>query len=213
MNTQTAGGDRWPLALFLVFWAATCIDPPYPRELLLQHVPTLAAVAALIGCRRRLALTRAGGRLFLVFLSLHALGARYLYSYVPYDDWCTAAFGHSLSSSCGFTRNHYDRLVHVAYGLLLFLPAHEIFARRLGQTGLGADALAMQFILATSALYELVEWFVALSFAPGWAEHYNGQQGDAWDAQKDMGLAAFGAALAMLGRVLFRHDAPGESPV
>jgi putative membrane protein len=198
MSEQT---DRWPLALFLVFWAATCIDPPYPRELVLQHIPTALAVVALLGLRRQAALSRTGGRLVLVFLILHVLGARYLYSYVPYDDWSTAVFGRGLSTLCGFTRNHYDRLVHFAYGVLLLFPAREVFGRRFGRSGLVADLLAVQFILATSALYELVEWCVALMLAPDWAEHYNGQQGDLWDAQKDMALAALGGLVALLGRV------------
>ncbi|HWB07989.1 MAG TPA: DUF2238 domain-containing protein [Pirellulales bacterium] len=213
MSAPNAGGDLWPLVLFLFFWAATCIDPPYPHELLLQHVPTTAAVVALVGLRRRLALSRGGGRLVLAFLALHTVGARYLYSYVPYDDWSAAVFGGSLSSVCGFTRNHYDRLVHFAYGLLLFFPAREVFVRRFRQTDLAADVLAMQFILATSALYELVEWSVALWFAPDWAERYNGQQGDTWDAQKDMGLAALGAAVAMFGHVSFHRDRPDRTAV
>jgi putative membrane protein len=31
------------------------------------------------------------------------------------------------------------------------------------------------------------------------ADRYNGQQGDFWDAQKDMALATFGACVAALG--------------
>jgi putative membrane protein len=239
MNAQTAKGDRWPLAAFLLFWAVTCIDPPYPRELVLQHVPTALAVAALLAARRaggvslpvvfsirnrpattrrhknghyrhahacrspgrRLPLSDFSARLVLVFLSLHVLGARYLYSYVPYDDWSAALFGRTVSSLCGFNRNHYDRLVHVAYGLLLFFPAREVIVARLRLRGIWADLLALQFILATSALYELIEWGVALVFAPDWAEHYNGQQGDLWDAQKDMALAVLGAVTSLLCRL------------
>jgi len=200
MSAPTAAGDRWPLALFLLFWAATCFDPPYPHELVLQHIPTAVAVPTLLVLRRRVPLSRTSVGLVLVFLTLHVLGARYLYSYVPYDDWLAAVFGRSLSSLCGFSRNHYDRLVHFAYGFLLFLPAREAFAHRFGRAGFWADVLAVQFILATSALYELVEWGVALLFAPDWAEHYNGQQGDRWDAQKDMGLAVLGAAAGIICR-------------
>jgi putative membrane protein len=198
MSAQNDESDRWPLAAFLLFWAVTCLDPPYPRELVLQHVPTVAALVALAVGSRRVPLSRSSVRLVLVFLSLHALGARYLYSYVPYDDWSAAMFGRSISSLCGFTRNHYDRLVHVAYGLLLFFPAREVIVRRLQLRGFWADVLAVQFILATGALYELIEWCVALTFAPDWAEHYNGQQGDHWDAQKDMALAGLGAVVALI---------------
>lgn len=151
MNAQD-DRDRWPLALFLLFWAATCFEPPYPRELVLQHIPTVIAVATLVTLRRHGALSRISGRLVLAFLSLHVFGARYLYSYVPYDEWSTEVFGRSLSDLGGFSRNHYDRLVHFAYGILLFFPGREVFGRRFGRAALGPDILALQFILATSAV-------------------------------------------------------------
>ena len=44
-------------------------------------------------------------------------------------------------------------------------------------------------ILAASAVYEIAEWVAAMTFAPDWADAYNGQQGDLWDAQRDMALA------------------------
>ena len=47
-----------------------------------------------------------------------------------------------------------------------------------------------------SALYEIFEWALALGMAGDVAERYNGQQGDMWDAQKDMALAALGAFVA-----------------
>jgi putative membrane protein len=55
-----------------------------------------------------------------------------------------------------------------------------------------------------SALYELVEWWVALLTADG-ATAFLGTQGDAWDSQWDMFLALLGAtsALALLSRL---HD-------
>ncbi|MEM1249606.1 MAG: DUF2238 domain-containing protein, partial [Acidobacteriota bacterium] len=49
---------------------------------------------------------------------------------------------------------------------------------------------------AVSALYEIFEWLLTIVVAPGYAESYNVQQGDAWDAQKDMALALLGSALA-----------------
>jgi putative membrane protein len=52
-------------------------------------------------------------------------------------------------------------------------------------------------VLAASAVYEIGEWATAMTFAPDWAEAYNGQQGDPWDAQKDMAFAAVGSILAV----------------
>jgi putative membrane protein len=49
-------------------------------------------------------------------------------------------------------------------------------------------------------IYELIEWLAALRFGGELGVAYLGTQGDEWDAQKDMALAALGAltGLAMV---------------
>lgn len=42
-------------------------------------------------------------------------------------------------------------------------------------------------------LYEWLEWLIAIGLSPEEAENYNGQQGDMWDAHKDILLATIGA--------------------
>jgi putative membrane protein len=206
-------GDRNQLqliALFAVFFVVSCISPPYPRELILQHVPTVLFLLVLVVLRGRLGLSQVSLLLVLAFMAFHLLGARYLYSFVPYDRWTTTLFGGSVSDWFGFTRNHYDRLVHFAYGLLVAFPAREVFARQLKWDGPWSWCLAVQFVVATSGLYEIVEWGVAMSFAPDWAEQYNGQQGDMWDSQKDMALATAGSLVSvMIGRH-FTPPPPGN---
>lgn len=186
-----------PLLLFVMVWALSCIGAPYPKELVLQHLPTLFMLAGLVVARRRGCLSPVSVSLVLLFMMLHLLGARYLYSYVPYDDWSYWLLGQSVSVRFGFARNHYDRVVHFAFGLLLVYPAREFLNRQWPIVGRTSGWLAFQFILASSALYEIGEWAIAVTLAPDWAEHYNGQQGDAWDAQKDMALAAAGAVAAL----------------
>lgn len=186
-----------PIVLFTLLWALSCIDAPYPKELLLQHVPTLFMLAGLVVARRRGWVSPASVSLVLLFMMLHLLGARYLYSYVPYDDWSYWLLDERISDRFGFTRNHYDRVVHFAFGLLLVYPAREFLDRQWPIVGPTSGWLAFQFILASSALYEIGEWAIAVTLAPDWAEHYNGQQGDMWDAQKDMALAAAGAVAAL----------------
>jgi len=185
------------LLLFVLLWVFSCIGAPYPKELFLQHVPTAFVVVGIFIARRRRWLSPSSVALVLLFMTLHVIGARYLYSYVPYDDWSYWLWGRSISSRFGFGRNHYDRLVHFAYGLLLVYPARDFLSRQWQITGRAGAGAALQFILATSALYEMGEWAVAILMAPDWAEHYNGQQGDAWDAQKDMALAAAGAVVGL----------------
>jgi putative membrane protein len=87
---------------------------------------------------------------------------------------------------------HFDRFVHLAYGLC-FGPVIVAVLR-----GRWAPLIAVEVVLSTSALYELFEWGIALTLAPGDAEAYNGQQGDMWDAHKDMALATAGALVGVL---------------
>lgn len=46
----------------------------------------------------------------LLFLALHTIAARWIYSFVPYDDWTDAVFGVRLSEAFSWERNHFDRL-------------------------------------------------------------------------------------------------------
>src|SRR5687767_4042911 len=99
--------QRAAFALFLVLWMFSCIRVPYPKYFWLQHVPTVAVVIALVSVQNRLRISRLSYTLILAFMLLHVLGARYLYSYVPYDDWSERFFGHRITDHFDFTRNHY----------------------------------------------------------------------------------------------------------
>jgi putative membrane protein len=116
-------------------------------------------------------------------------------SYVPYDEVFRGLTGNTISGIFGWERNHYDRFVHFAFGILALPPLSEILQRYCAFRPSVAAMMGMVFVLAIGAVYEILEWQVAMVFAPEFAESYNGQQGDIWDAQKDMALAWVGAAL------------------
>ena len=181
----------------------SCIGAPYPEQMYLQHIPTVVALAALAVFSRRYPLSNAAFTCLVIFLMLHILGARYIYSYVPYDRWMKALVGTDPTSIFHFRRNHYDRMVHFAFGLLWVLPVWEVCVRYFKVPRRFALYVAFEFVLAFSALYELFEWGLTLALAPNDANAYNGQQGDLWDAHKDMAFAMLGS-LVTLG-VLFFH--------
>src|SRR3546814_13648238 len=79
--------------------------------------------------------------LILLFLALHTLGSHYTYSEVPYDRWWQTLTGHTLNSVFGWERNHYDRLVHFCYGLLLAYPIRAFFLRIVEVRGFWASFL------------------------------------------------------------------------
>jgi len=183
--------------LFLAFFSGSCIKPPYIQFLLMQHVPTVLAALLLAYLSNRFSISRLSFSAIILFLGLHTLGARYLYSYVPYDEWSEYLMGINVSKLFGFQRNHYDRLVHFSYGFLMAVPIQEFERRHLRLSVPLSSVLAIECILATSAAYELLEWLVAIVFTPKWADQFLGHQGDIFDAHKDMALAVTGAILSI----------------
>ncbi len=204
--------SRMKLSLLLVAAAiatgATFWNAPYPVELRLQHVPTAVGLIGLAVIVANRWLSPFSVICLTTFLGLHMIGARWIYSFVPYEEWVSSLSGVRLSIVFGWQRNHYDRFVHLAAGLLFVPPTWETLQRR-GLTGTGWVAIvSVSGVLAIGAIYEILEWSISMAFAPEYAESYNGQQGDLWDPQKDMALAGLGAIL-MAGWLGWRGIEPG----
>lgn len=198
VSSATPPAQRRLLGALLVLLLVAQIDQPYPEIALLQHIPTMLLLVAAPALLRRWPLSTPALACIVAFFALHTLGGRYAYSNVPYDDWSRVLTGASLSEAFGWTRNHYDRLVHFAFGALSVIPVAEI-ARRWGGLGpRGAALTVLGWVLATSCLYEIFEWLLTIVAAGETADRYNGQQGDIWDAQKDMALATLGAILVLV---------------
>ena len=171
----------------------------------LENVLTLTFAAILAGTYRRLALSELSYILIFCFLALHEWGAEYKYSDVPLGEWMKGAWG--------LERNHYDRVMHLAYGLLLGYPMQEWFVRSAGVRAGFRYFLPIQFTLACSAVYEMMEAFMASILSPQRGEEFVGMQGDIWDAQQDMFLATLGAMIAMSATALVRLRQPAEAPL
>jgi putative membrane protein len=125
-----------------------------------------------------------------VFLLLHTVGSHYTYSHVPLGEWVRELFA--------LSRNHYDRLVHFSFGLLLLLPNLELaLGPAPGRRPWVHYYLAFATIAWWSVFYELLEWLTAHVVDPAAGTAFLGTQGDAWDSQQDMAVACIGAAAAV----------------
>ena len=133
-----------------------------------------------------------------VFSVLHSVGACWLYSFVPYNEWMIFLFSFDLDQFFGFQRNNYDRLVHFLFGLLLLPAVNDFITKKNNFSPNQALFVAFLGIQVFSMLYELFEWGISVFASEGIAENYNGQQGDVWDAHKDMALAMLGSFFSFL---------------
>ena len=164
---------------------------PYDRATwALEVFPVIIALPVLWATYRRFPLTT----LLYVCIFLHALvlmmGGAYTYARVP--------LGFHLADLLNLSRNPYDKIGHFFQGFVPALVAREIFIR--GSFVRGTKMLAFIVIcvvMAISAVYELIEWAVAIAIGQG-ANEFLGTQGDPWDTQSDMFLALIGAVTALL---------------
>jgi putative membrane protein len=183
-------------AWYAAVWVITAVAPLDRHDWFLENLLVIAALAILIGTYRLFPLSDLSYVLITAFMTLHAIGAHYTYSEVPFGFW--------LRDSLGFARNPFDRIVHFSFGLLMAYPIREVFLRVANARGFWAYYLPLDVTLAFSALYEIMEMVVATMVAPGTGDAWLGTQGDIWDPQKDMGLAALGALLCMVITALLR---------
>ncbi|MCA9422875.1 MAG: DUF2238 domain-containing protein, partial [Nitrospira sp.] len=156
----------------------------------LENILAIGLVIVLIAIYREFPLSDLSYLLLTVFLTLHAVGAHYTYSKVPLGFW--------IQDMLGLDRNHFDRIAHFSFGLLLAYPLRELFLRRVQVQGFWAYYLPISGILALSGFFEILESWVALLVSPELGEAYLGTQGDEWDAQKDMTVAVIGAFLTIM---------------
>ena len=184
-------------SVYAIFWTILAINPVDRTTWLLENTLPVVFIIAMFATYRKLVFSRISYTLIFIFMCLHTVGAHYTYSNVPYDQWFTALTGTPLNEIMGWERNHYDRLVHFSYGLLLAYPIREVFLRVADVRGFWGYFLPLDVTMSTSMMYELVEWGAAVVFAGDAGMNFLGTQGDVWDAHRDMALATLGAVIAM----------------
>jgi len=189
---------KWIWAgVFLVVLAWSVYEPKDMVTWFEEVLPALIGAVVLLATRRVFPLTPLVYVLILLHCILLMVGGHYTYAEVPLFDW--------IRDVIGGTRNNFDKLGHFAQGVVPAMIAREILIRKgVIPSAAWRNFFTVCFCLAFAALYELIEWWVALLSASG-AEEFLGTQGYVWDTQSDMLLALIGAvtALLVLGKL---HD-------
>jgi putative membrane protein len=109
--------------------------------------------------------------------------------------------GHWLQGALGLERNHFDRVTHFAFGLLLTYPLFEAFRHLTGARRPLLLYVTFMTQLGLAGVWEIIESVVAQLTRPDLGAAFLGSQGDPWDAQHDM-LAAIGGTVLALALLL-----------
>ena len=179
---------------YALAWMITAIKPFDREDWLLENLLVFLALPVMVVLFRHRLLSNTSYVLLFVFLTMHAVGAHFTYTEMP--------LGNLLRDQLHWSRNHYDRVVHFAFGLLVAYPVREALVGLGLQRRYLSCVVAIHVVMAWSGLYEVIEGLVAHLVSPELGATFNGIQGDIWDAQKDMSLAMTGAITAMTAALL-----------
>ena len=187
--------DRFPLFCLLavlVVFAIGAINPVYRNDWLTESLLIFLFVPILIFTYKYFKFSNTSYVLIAVFFVLHIVGSHYTYAEVPLGFW--------LKELLNLSRNHYDRIVHFLWGVLLYLPALEIYSKYIPSKSrsLFYYLIPAAILFSLGALFEVVEWIVAINVSPETGLAYLGVQGDIWDTQKDLFLKMIGSAATAL---------------
>ena len=180
------------LFAYLIIWVLAAIAPRYRSVWIDENIMPVLFVLILIFTYKRFKFSNLSYSLIFLFLVLHAIGGHYSYAKVPLFDYFKEVYG--------LSRNHYDRLVHFSFGVLIFYPAYEVLGRRfLVPKGWRALFLAFLVIGAFKGIFEVVEYlYTAVRNNSLTVTNYLGEQGDSLDAVKDIALGIGGALLSWI---------------
>jgi putative membrane protein len=178
------------LISFFIVWIYTFIGTTNYANWWTENALTIGFLILLITTHKKFAFSDLSYTLLWIYILLHIYGAMYTYAENPFGYW--------LKDVLTLKRNHYDRIVHFSFGLLLAYPMRDYFFNWFKWPVWVCWVLPVEITMSFSGLYEIIEYLVADVFFPSEGVAYLGTQGDVWDAQKDMALACSGAIVAMV---------------
>ncbi|MDO9205225.1 DUF2238 domain-containing protein [Methylotenera sp.] len=186
-------GNQFFLLLFTILSAMFVWSAITPTDRLtwwLEVAPVIIALPILFFSYKHLQFTQLAYFLMLVHAIILLIGAHYTYAEVPLFDW--------LQDVLDLSRNYYDRVGHFVQGFVPAIIVREIMLKKSPlQQGRWLFFITCCICLSISAVYEFVEWWVAV-YEGGAAEAFLGTQGDVWDTQWDMFTALIGAIVAQV---------------
>ena len=172
----------------VLLWSV--INPKDYFTWFLEVFPALIGFIIIALTYKRFRLTPLVYLLILIHCIILMVGGHYTYAEVPLFNWIRDTFG--------MARNNYDKIGHLAQGLIPAIITREILLRKdVIKSKSWLNFIIICICLAISAFYELIEWWAAL-LSGNAAEAFLGTQGYVWDTQSDMALALLGSVLALL---------------
>lgn len=178
------------LLIYFSFFIWSLINPKDLFTWFLEVFPAIIGLLILSFTYKRFQFTNLLYFLILVHCIILMIGGHYTYAEVPFFDYIKEVLNQD--------RNNYDKIGHLAQGFVPAMIARELIIRKnIINTNAWRNFFIICFCLALSALYEIIEWLVAITTNDA-ANDFLGTQGYIWDTQSDMAWALVGSVMALL---------------
>ncbi|MDF2985704.1 MAG: putative integral rane protein [Eubacterium sp.] len=185
---------QFMLIIYLLIFFFLSLRPVSYYEWWCENIASAVLIAVIAVFYKKSRLTNLSYACIMIFLILHSIGAHYTYSLCPVGEWMKSWFG--------FSRNNYDRLVGLAFGLLVSMPVMELLYRRFRLRYIEACILAVFLIVALCAINSLSEMYISQFVRLQQTSGFPTGQSAMWDSQKDIGMGLLGALINM-GNCIF----------
>jgi putative membrane protein len=184
------------VVIFFMFWVALAINPVDPGIWALENIMVVTVFPVVLWLDRHYSFNNWTFLSLTIFAILHLFGAHMTYEAMAYFSWYSEWFG--------WERNYYDQVIHLLFGLMVFVTFFEIFYHQ-GVSKKLSYLIAFLFITGIGACYEILEWITMVLFCKQPPEVCSEAitQGDIWDAQKDIAYAIIGSIIALLSHILW----------
>ena len=189
------------LLIFFVVLVWSAIKPHDYFTWFLEVAPALSGLTIILFVQKRyqFEFTRSLYPLFTLHAVILMIGAHWTYAEVPLFNW--------LRDAGLFSRNNYDKIGHFMQGFVPVLMTREVLLRTSPlKKGKWVNFLSACVVLAASAFYELIEWWVSIATGSA-GDSFLGTQGYIWDTQSDMFLCLIGS---IVGLILIRRTQDKE---
>ncbi len=174
--------------IFIILFVAMGINPVDRKVWIIEEIPVFGAFMLLVLTFNKFRFSNLAYTLMSLWLFMHTIGGHYTFANVPFG-WVSDLFG--------WERNNFDRIAHFIIGFWAF-GATELLIRKKWATPFIATLFGFFFIMSVAAIYEIIEWYYAITDGGEAGIEFLGSQGDIWDAQKDMLADGSGAILSLI---------------
>lgn len=192
--------NRLPIflfSIFAVFWIVLAINPLYRGAWVHENIVILLFTPIVVWSYFKFRLSNLSYFLIFIFAVLHISGTHYTYGSTPWGNWVSEIFD--------WERNHYDRIVHFLYGVLVPFIFLDLLKKYLPSNKFMANLFVFGLVFSVGSIYEIGEFVVGIIADPESGLAFLGFQGDIWDTQKDMLLQGVGAIIGLfLASVFYR---------